>query len=180
VPGKHAPDSPRSFYLSLARAGTGALAALGLVVAIVVVAVTSRGTDAGTPQARTTPTTARSPAESLEPSPDSSTPEPTPEARALRKKTRISVDVLNATDIAGLAGTTAERIEERGYRQVESDDAAEKPQARTAIYFAKGFEREAKRLLGEFPEFGTVRKGDRPNPGDAQLVVLIGEDYEAP
>lgn len=179
MPRKHAPDSPRSFYLSLARAGTGALAALGLVVAIVVVAVTSRGTDAGTPQTRTEPTTIETPTTgSLEPTPATSTPEP--ERSPLRARARTSVDVLNGTEIAGLAGGAAERIQEQGYRLVEPDDAAEKPQARTAIYFAKGFKREAQRLLREFPELRRVRTGDRPSPGDAQLVVVLGEDYEAP
>lgn len=180
MPGKHAPDSPASFYWSLARAATGAAAALGLVVAIVLVAVNSRdGSPAATPTetgtGRATPTQVRT----TEPT-DEPTTVTSPTEEQLVPRARIRVDVLNGTDTAGLAADTAEDIRSEGYERilVGNADADGRPY-RTTIFYEEGFEDEAQRLLADVPSLLRIRPKRATTQGEGNLTVILGDDYEA-
>ncbi|TML79799.1 MAG: hypothetical protein E6G04_04570 [Actinobacteria bacterium] len=90
MPGKHAPESPGSFYLSVARAVGGALVVLG-VVAVIAVAATGSGGKKPTAQNSTPPPTV-----SIRPtlsSTPSTTVTPTTTATATNLAS-ITVDVL--------------------------------------------------------------------------------------
>lgn len=182
MPGKHAPDSPASFYLSVARAAGGALAALALVVAIAMVAVNSRADD--TPRANGTPTTS-APATSERPagespSPGSSlSPEPSQpsEAEPVRAPSKTTVDVLNGTSRSGLARALSERIDKEGYKIGTVGNAS--PATKTTIFYRKDARAEAEALLRAFPELKRVREASAGTPGQSLLTVVIGSNYEA-
>ncbi len=174
MPGKHAPASPRSFYLSLTRSIGGALAALGLVAVIVVVAVSSRGED-GPPLADPTVTGAGSPSPtptmSVEPTPEETPPPP------LVPRRRLEIEVLNGTGRTGLAAGVEERMREEGYRRIEIGNTA--AAERTTIFYRGSMRREARRLLRDFPEFGRIREARSGSPGEAEITVVLGDDHEA-
>jgi hypothetical protein len=178
MPGKHAPDSPTSFYLSIARAVTGALAALALVVAIAMVAVNSRANDepraAGTPAA-SSPTELSSVEESPTPEPSESEPEPSV-AEPVRAPAKTSVDVLNGTPRAGLARSLADRIAGKDYKIATVGNAARA--AKTTIFYRKDAKAEAEALLRAFPELKRIREASGSTPGSALLTVVIGDNYK--
>ena len=170
MPGKHAPESPASFYLSVARAVGGALVVLGVVAAIAV-AATGGGGKKPTAQNSTLPPTAsvRSTASST---PSTSV---TPTATAPNRAS-ITVDVLNGTTRAGLATALANKIKADGYtvRKVDNQKAH---QAQTTIYYKAGFKAAADALLAAHPELKRV--AEAPATQAVTLTVVIGDDYKA-
>lgn len=178
MPGKHAPASPRSFYLSLARSIGGALAALGLVAGVAVLIASSRtagepdGTAAPPGSPSPSPTATVSPTPSPTPSPRPS-PSPSPSPSPL-PRSDVSVEVLNGTRRNGLAARTAERLEDSGYADVEIGNAPE-PAERTRIFFREGFRAEAERLLEDFPDFSALAPAGEGQ--SAMLRVVLGDDF---
>jgi LytR cell envelope-related transcriptional attenuator len=175
MPGKHAPDSPRSFYVSLGRALGAALGAVGLMVAAVLVLL-SRGGGAGSEQAgspvisprasvsTSTPRSTRSP--TLSPSPTAS-----PTVLAPRQ---VTVHVQNGTSHQGLASKTADKIRAKGYK-VTAVDNAPAHLAKSTIFYRPGREAEALAFQRAFPQF-TVLK-ETTGAQDAFLLVVLGGDY---
>ena len=170
MPGKHAPESPASFYLSVARAVGGALVVLG-VVAVIAIAATGGG--GKKPAAQTTtppPTVSTHPTVSSTPS---TTVTPTATASNLA---RITVDVLNGTQRAGLATTLANKLKAEGYT-VKKVGNQPSHQAQTTIYYRVGFKAAADALLAAHPELKRVAEG--PASQAETLSVVIGDDYKA-
>lgn len=183
MPGKHAPKSSASFIASLARAGTGALAAIGLVVVIVLIAMNSRGdgdpTNAATggpPSPRVTRTSSPTPTPTPSPTPTQTTPS-TLAPEPMIPKDRLTVEVLNGNGREGAAGEVAARLQAAGYTRVTAANASLTP--RTTIYYRGALRREARRMLDEFPEFERIREASSSTPGTARLTIVLGTDHQA-
>jgi len=169
MPGKHAPKSPRSFYLSLARAGAGVVGAIALVVVLAVVALGSRGTKAPVASSTTSPT----PTPSVSSPPlDSGTPSPTPTARA---PSTINVAILNGTSRSGLASRTRPQIAAAGYKVVRIGNTSNL--AKSTVFYAPGYVLEAQALQQRFPAFTVIKAADASIPAGANLTLVLGADY---
>jgi len=174
VPGKHAPESPTSFYLSVARAVGGALVVLGVVALIALAAVGSNKK----PQAKTTSTPRpRTTATATQSTSTAATTTPSPSAAA-HPVSKVTVNVLNATQRAGLAASVAGKLDKEGY-QIKTVDNCRCGTQNTTIYYRGSAERaDAQALLRAHPEFKRVAPAtsDIPNAG-AFLTVVLGSDY---
>jgi hypothetical protein len=176
VPGKHAPESPASFYLSVARAVGGALVVLGVIALIALAAV---GTNNKKPQAKnTTRSTPRATATSTHSPVPSTTSTPAPSASA-HPVTKVTVNVLNATTHAGLARSVADKLSSDGYQIKKVDNCNCGTQSKTTIYYRGSAEKaDAQVLLRTHPELRRIAPAtsDIPNAG-AFLTVVLGNDY---
>jgi hypothetical protein len=171
MPGKHAPASPRSFYLSLARALGAALGAVALMV-IAILVLLNRGdgkSDRALPVVSSSPTRSTSPTPTLSPSPTTS---PT---RSILPANRVTVDVLNGTTTNGLARDTADKIEEEGY-EIGTVGNQRPPIAKSTIYYRPGRRAEALAFKEAFPGFTVVREL-KTLPSGTILRVVVGGDY---
>lgn len=92
---------------------------------------------------------------------------------AVMPPSQVQVNVLNGTEIAGLAGRTADELEARGFR-VRDVGNAQDPAARTVVRYASGAERQAEAVAATIQGAEVVR-GDLP-AGTVDLV--IGDDWE--
>ena len=169
MPGKHAPESPASFYLSVARAVGGALVVLG-VVAVIAIAATGGGGKKPAAQKTTPPPTV-----STNPT-LSSTPSTSTSPTANSNLARITVDVFNGTQRAGLATGLANKLKADGYT-VKTVGNQAKHQAQTTIYYRVGFKAAADALLAAHPELKRV--AEAPASQTETLTVVIGDDYKA-
>ena len=173
MPGKHAPASPNSFYVSLGKAVGGALGAVGLIVlAIVLVAGRGGGTKQTGSPAIQTPTP--SPSHTSSPRPTSTTtPRPLPTPSILPKSQTI-VDVLNGTNRNGLARSTGKKVTDAGYRLGRTTNAPQR-YAKSTIFYLPGRRAEALAFQDAFPDF-TILKQARFS-GGATLQAVLGADY---
>ncbi|TMK83900.1 MAG: LytR family transcriptional regulator [Actinobacteria bacterium] len=175
MPGKHAPESPASFYLSVARAVGGALVVLG-VVAVIAVAATGSGGKKPNAQTSTPPPTASTgPSSSSAPSNTQVTPTPTTTAPNLSS---ITVDVLNGTTRAGLASALANKLKSDGYTIKKVANQATH-QTATTIYYKAGAKAAAEAMLAAHPELKRVAPATSSTPATVTLTVVIGDDYKA-
>jgi hypothetical protein len=108
-----------------------ATAAVAAVLALTYLGVTQLfgGDDKSDPTSATTVPGATTPS--------ATTPQGTP------SRSRIVVAVLNGTTVAGLARTTADRIQQAGYRRGTVADAADQQRSATVVSYAPGHRREA-------------------------------------
>src|SRR5687767_588847 len=138
MPGKHAPESPRSYYVSLARALGAALGAVALmVVAVVILLSRGDGTEqagsptVGSPRA----SVSRSPAPRASSTPTAS-PTTSPTSSTLAPA-QVSVLVQNGTTRSGLAARTADKIRAEGYNVVDVNNAGARF-AKSTIFYRPG------------------------------------------
>jgi maltose-binding protein MalE len=176
VPGKHAPESPASFILSVGRAAAGALVVLGVVAVIAVAATGSNKkptTQSSTPRATiSTRAPTSSPSSTL-----STTSTPTATATASTAP-KITVNVLNGTTRNGLAGALATKLRAAGYA-VKTVATEPKHQTVTTIYYQPGQKAAADALLAAHPELGKVAAAISTTPTNANLTIILGDDYKA-
>src|SRR5438093_2585558 len=156
MPGKHAPASPRSYYVSLARALGAALGAVGLMVVAVVVLLSRGGgsDEAGSPAItpRSSMTTSSSPR-------PRATPTVTPTgttAPSTLAPTKVTVHVQNGTQRRRLAADTATKIRDKGYRVTRVDNAGT-AFAKSTIFYRPGSRDEALAFQNSFPEFTVLK-----------------------
>jgi LytR cell envelope-related transcriptional attenuator len=171
MPGKHAPASPRSFYLSLARAAGAALGAVALIV-IAILVLLNRGdgkNEGALPIVSSSPTRSTSPSPTLSPSPTASP------AKSVLPANRVTVDVLNGTTTNGLGRSTANKIEAEGYK-IGTVGNQRPPIAKSTIYYRPGRRAEALAFQETFPEFTVVREL-KSLPSGTILRVVVGADY---
>jgi LytR cell envelope-related transcriptional attenuator len=172
MPGKHAPDSPRSFYVSVGKALGAALGSVGLIV-VAVVLLLGRGDDTkqtGSPAIQgSSPAATRSPS----PTPSASSPTPKPSPSILPKGQTI-VDVFNGTTRQGEARAFGKKLVEAGYRFGHVGNASSKF-AKSTLYYLPGRRAEALAFQEEFPEFTVLR--ELRFTGGATLRAIIGSDY---
>jgi hypothetical protein len=169
MPGRHAPASPRSFYLSVARSVGGSLAAVALMAVAVFLVLDHGGqepkgfpTVAGSPTTTTTPT--------ARPTASRTPAAPSP---SVLPASKVTVDVRNGTTRAGLAAKTADRVRAAGYPVLKVGNEA--PLAQSTIFYRPDSLDEAKAFQRRFPEF-SVLKASTTN-GAAILRVVIGADF---
>jgi hypothetical protein len=170
--GKHEPSSGGSFYLSLATAALRfvlVVAALALGVFVLSKAFPTDG--AATPIRPSQPS---SPAATETPPPEVTTE---PEAPETHEASEISLQVLNGTDVAGLAADAAEVLEADGYDVATVDDAPSKPYAVTEIFFKRAFEGDAGVLRDQY--FQGAELQDTAPDAQVSITVILGEDYVA-
>jgi len=171
MPGKHAPKSPRSYYLSLGRAAAGVAGAIALVVVLAVVAFGNRGTKTAAPPPSSSPSA--TPSVSSPPL-DSSTPTPTP-TPTVRAPSTITVSILNGTSRGGLASRTRPQIAAAGYKVIRVGNASNA--AKSTIFYAPGYAAEASALQRRFPAFTVIKPADSSVPGGVNLTLVLGSDY---
>lgn len=168
--GKHEPPTSTSFYISLA---TSVLRAAILVAAVVLgIFVLARafpgGDDGGT--AGGAPTT--------------STPKVTPSVTNTPKvkKTRkgkikgVVVQVLNGTNVTGLAGSTTETLEEAGYAAELPGDAPEDSDE-TVIFYRADSKPHAELMQNRFFPQAVLRPATSAHSPGIQLTVVLGSDF---
>ena len=174
MPGKHAPESPASFILSVGRAAAGALVVLGVVAVIAVAATGSNKkptAQSSTPRATiSTRTPTSSPSATLP-----TTPTPTATASTAQK---VTVNVFNGTTRNGLAGALATKLRAEGYA-VKTVATEPKHQTVTTIYYRPGQKAAADALLAAHPELGRVAAAIATTPTNASLTIILGDDYKA-
>ena len=169
--GKHEPSSGGSFYLSLATAALRfvlVVAALALGVFVLSKAFPTGGE--ATPIAPSQP----EPEAATETTPP---PEVTtePEAPVTHEPSEIALQVLNGTDVGGLAADAAEILETDGYDVRTVDDAENKPYEVTEISFKRAFEADAAVLRDQY--FQGAELLDAAPDAQAQITIILGEDY---
>lgn len=170
MPGKHAPASPRSFYVSVARALGAALGAVGLmVVAVLVLLSRDNDTKLGGPVVSSPPPSVSSRSPTPRPS-VSATPSPRP---AVLPATQVTVQVLNGTTRNGLARRVSKEITDEGYRVLNVGNASRL--AKSTIFYREGSRDEALAFQTIFREFTVLQEST--STGGAMLRVVIGSDY---
>ena len=109
------------------------------------------------------------------------TTEVTTTTTTLLPERSVVVVVANASDTLGLASRTSAQLRELGYVDVShTDGLRELPE--TTIYFAEGFEGEARRLARQI---GVPLRLVEPRPDgplykgnvESQLLVMLGNDW---
>ena len=169
--GKHEPSSGGSFYLSLA---TAALRFVLVVAAIALgVFVLSRAFPTGDQASPVAPLQPVSPTATETTPPSEVTTEP--EAEPTHDPSEIALQVLNGTDVAGLAADAAEVLEADGYDVRTIDDAPSKPYAVTEIFFKRRFETDAGVLRDQYFQ-GAELQNTAPD-AQVSITVILGEDY---
>lgn len=91
-----------------------------------------------------------------------------------RQPSEIVVLVLNSVGTAGLAAEVSAELEELGYDVLEPDDY-EPELERSQILFRDDFGPEAFELAAVVPDAEIALN---PDPGEADIVVLIGSSYD--
>ena len=97
-------------------------------------------------------------------------------ATPLRRRSRVSVLVLNGNGMSGVAGTTATRLLGRGYHSATATNAAVDNYATSLVLYRPGWEPEARRLARD-AGIRVVAALDGRLPagsGRDQLVVILG------
>ncbi len=132
------------------------------------------------------PTTSRAPASSVPsttapPSTEPSTSEPTrATGTTLRSPKGVTVQVLNAVFVPGLAHRVADRVRNAGYEVVAANTALGTYTV-SRIYYTDGHKADAEAFRVRFPAFRTILPASqaqaRLDPGVA-LHVIIGQNYQ--
>lgn len=177
MPGKHAPASSKSFFISLGTALGGAVAALGIVVGIALVALNA-GTDKDTrtpagsqttppPRTQTTPPAISSP---------SPTPSQTSTSSTTTEVSKTTLRVLNGSGRGGVAKTMAQRAKDEGYPEPAVGNTTRT--TKSTVYFAQGRRAEAEEFQRRFPEFTEIAPAPSTFASDVMLSVVVGLDYQ--
>lgn len=170
--GRHEPSSGGSFYLSVATAALRAalvIAAFALGIFVLSKAFPGSGEAAPiTRQGGTSPSvqpTASSPGTQV-------TTEPQP--AETHDPSEVTVQILNGTDVAGLADDTATLLEDEGY-DVPTIGNAQQDYDSTQIFYRPKFQADAEALQDRFFTTGKLSKG-APN-ANADITIVLEDDY---
>lgn len=175
MPGKHAPASSKSFFLSLGAAVGGMLGALALVLALVLVALNAGGDNkrpVGSPAVSGSPT----PTRTTSPSPTATATTTASPAQTLLPPSRVSLSVLNGTQRTGLAARFKSDAQKAGYPVTRTGNAP-KPFAKSTIYYRPGAEEEALAFQKRFNQFTVIAALPAGYPSDVLLTVVLGADF---
>lgn len=112
-----------------------------------------------------------SPAASPQPSPTRSQASASPSPSS----STVQVQVLNGTDVQGLARRAADKLQAKGYLTPTVKNA-NNMYDRTIVYYQPGFQRNASEVVGILGT-GTVKPAPANLPKDVPLTVAIGKDY---
>jgi hypothetical protein len=91
----------------------------------------------------------------------------------------VTVAVLNGTTVSGLAATTADKVEQAGFKRGNTDNAlTQGQQAESVVEYSKGNLRAAQAVgkkLG-INQFEPIDSDTQQRAGDATVAVIIGAD----
>jgi hypothetical protein len=91
----------------------------------------------------------------------------------------VTVAVLNGTTVSGLAATTADKVEQAGFKRGNTDNAlTQGQQAESVVEYSKGNLRAAQAVgkkLG-INQFEPIDSDTQQRAGDAAVAVIIGAD----
>jgi hypothetical protein len=91
----------------------------------------------------------------------------------------ITVAVLNGTTVTGLAATTADKVEQAGFKRGNTDNAlTQGQQAESVVEYSKG-NLTAARMVGRklgITQFEPIDSETQTRAGDATVAVIIGAD----
>ncbi|MDP8959795.1 MAG: LytR C-terminal domain-containing protein [Actinomycetota bacterium] len=93
----------------------------------------------------------------------------------LRPPAELTVLVLNGTGRSGLAARVSGELGRAGYQTLQPDNT-EEPFDTSRVWFAPGFEREARRLGNAFPDARLEPYPEAEPP--ANMVVVLGTSYQ--
>jgi hypothetical protein len=173
---KHEPSSSSSFFVSLATATLRGV----LVVAAVILGVFVLSRAFPTGQAPTVPQATESPATEEPQTPEgtgSPTTQPTEATECPEARDVPPVQVLNGTNVTGLAATAAERLKSLGYKVPDAaiSNAPTSDYETTVLQSMRPQELAAECLAQE--EF----RGAELEPAEAgeeyDITVILGQDY---
>ena len=168
--GRHGPPSQATFYLSLATAalrGLLVVAALALGFFVLSKAFPSGGEPPAQPGGDVVNTTPPTTSPSVVDSPTRDVAEPLP-------PNEIKVQVLNGTEVSGLAADTAEILEQAEYDIVTIEDA-EAPYEQTTIFHVPKRKIDAQLLRDAYFPTALLEVADEDTQAD--ITVIIGSDY---
>ena len=180
--GKHEPVSKRSFYYSLTTAALrGILVITALVLGVFVLskAFPTAG-DVSTPENQPTdgasPTTTDSPS----PTPTGSPVEPQdqPDTEDFQG---LVVQLLNGTDVSGLAASTEKRVERLGFVVPDENgvgDASDFYDV-TTIFYQRDAKAAAEYLAGRLFPGATLERSPADADPNFVLTVVLGADFAA-
>jgi hypothetical protein len=173
--GRHEPSSGGSFYLSVATAALrAALVIAAFALGIFVLSKAFPGSEAtapSTPQGSTSPSP--QPTESS-PGPQASTE---PQPSETHDPNEVTVQILNGTDVGGLAEDTAMLLEDEGY-DVPTFGNAQQDYDATQIFYRPAFQADAESLQQRFFPTAELSKG-APN-ANADITIVLEADYSEP
>ena len=171
--GRHGPPSQTTFYLSLA---TAALRGLLVVAALALgLLVLSKAFLPGDSAAPTTPVDEETTLTAAPTSPATTAP-PIRSQPSPLDPSEISVQVLNGTEVSGLAGDTADLLEESGYEILAIADAETSYEVTTLFHKPKR-KADAELLKSQFFAGAELQVAD--DDVKADITVNIGADYAA-
>ena len=105
--------------------------------------------------------------------------EPTTTTLPVRPAAEVKVLAANGTGVRGLAGRYKDQLRAAGYNALAPTDASKKPQSTSTVFFAAGYEGDA-RAVARLLQITTVTAMPNPPPvaslQSANVVVVIGED----
>lgn len=167
--GRHGPPSQTTFYLSLATAALRGL----LVVAALALGffVLSKAFPSGDGAPTTTPGATDPTSPPVSPSPTGS---PTRDVPQPLDPSEIEVQVLNGTEVSGLAADTAELLEAEGYNVGTIGDA-ETAYDQTTIFHLRKRKVDAQVLQQVF--FSTAVLEIAEDDTKVDITVTLGSDY---
>lgn len=106
--------------------------------------------------------------------------DPAATSTTLRPADQVTVQVLNASGVSGAAAGLTDQIAQSGYVTVDPDNAPPPTREVTAVVFIDGFQGEGANLATQIgaPPDQVIPLANAPgvNPGQAQLLVLLGTD----
>lgn len=169
--GRHGPPSQTTFYLSLATAALrGLLVVAALALGFFVLSKAFPSGDAAAPTG--TPGGAPPPvAPAVAPSPSEV---PTRDVPEPLDPSEIELQVLNGTDVAGLAADTAEMLEAEGYNIGTISDA-ETSYDTTTIFHLRKRRVDAQVLQQAFFPTAVLEIAEEDTQVD--ITVILGADY---
>jgi hypothetical protein len=171
--GRHEPETTGSFYLSLATAALRGALVVGAVVLGIFVLSRAFPTSE-TPVTPETPT-GEAPAEGEQPTEgEMVSPPAEQETEKPPPPEDVVLQVLNGTDVDGLAAGAAEDLEAAGY-QIDTIDNANQSYPVTTLFHHPRSEAAAVALQQEFFPDSRLEKGARDLEVD--VSVILGADY---
>jgi hypothetical protein len=177
--GRHEPQATGSFYLSLATAALrGALVIAAVVLGVFVLSRAFPSAGEATPVAPIETPTGEAPADGQEPGEgEMVSPPAEQETEEAPPPEEVTLQILNGTDVDGLAAETAEMLEAAGYQIDNNIDDANQTYEVTTLFFHPRSEAAAVALQAEFFPDSQLEEGARDLAFD--VSVILGADYAA-
>jgi hypothetical protein len=158
-------------------------ALLVVAVAVPVGVVIGGGLDLRGPDEEVLDVVATADADTTTTSSTSTTAAPTTTTTPARPVAEVRVRLANGSHTAGAAVTVGRRLDDLGYDVLAPAPSPADPVARTTVSYREGFAAEAAAVavaLGLDPSIAAPSAGAASGGGEADVVVVVGDDALAP